>query len=197
MVDLKSLIKKFLRIYPLPLRKLLNGSIFISKEERYVKGERVDGSYDVERGEVILWNLENIEEEDLFIVLTHEWGYKIYHEWLSDKERAEWLKVRLEEKIDFGLNKSCSSVQLPEEEYCTIFSVVSKEIYLKNISMKKQALKIKNRINQEFPQAALTIKQHIKKSSPRKNNLKPSKIRNITHREVLAIKTWIRQAIQN
>ena len=151
MPHLETLIRKFLEIYPQPLRRLLNGSVFVSQEERVVGGERVDGSYDLETGQVILWHPEGANEEDLFIILAHEWGHKVYHEWLLAAERSDWLIIRSEEKIDFELSQSYPLVKLPEEEYCTIFCIVSEKLYLKRTGMKIQEDKLASKMKKELP----------------------------------------------
>jgi hypothetical protein len=195
--DVAKLIKKSLKIYPIPLRRLLENSVFISYEERFLRNERVDGSYDVETGEIILWNPQNAEEEDLFIVLTHEWGHKIYHEWLSDKERTDWLKIRSEERIDFELNKFYPAVKLPEEEYCAVFCIISKKLFLEKMGMKRQEKKIAQRIKKEFPKAAALVEGHIGKGARKRVSLSSPRRHDITHREVEAIKAWIRETIQH
>ena len=197
MRSLNRLITKLITIYPKPLQRLLVGSVFISQEERFLRKERVDGSYDMETGEIILWHPENASEEDLFVVLTHEWGHKIYHEWLSDRERTEWLKARSQETIDFGLRRFYPTLKLPEEEYCTIFCLVCKKLYWRKIGMKLQSQKLSQKIKREFPRAASVVEKHIKGSSKKQLNSAKQGQYHITHSEVEMVRSWIQNALRH
>ncbi len=189
------LIGKFLQIYPKKIQQFLRKDIVFSKEKRFVGKESVEGSYDLETRQVILWNPAH-NEEDLFLVLTHEWGHKFYHEWLSENQRREWLKLRSVENIDFNLKTTYSHFQIPEEEYCTIFSLVSLVLYWRRKNMKKKSQKLHEKMKQEFPEATHTVKQHLNTKLPRQSSSSHSSDRSITRREVEALKTWIHKAIQ-
>lgn len=189
------LIEKFLQIYPKRMRQFLRKDIVFSKEKRFAGKESVEGSYDLETRQIILWNPTH-NEEDLFLILTHEWGHKFYHEWLSEKQRAEWLKVRSYENIDFDLKSTYSYFQIPEEEYCTVFSLVSLVLYWSKMNMKKKSQKLHQKIKQEFPEAARTIERHLNTKTSHKSSSSPSSDRSITRREVEALKNWIHKAIE-
>ncbi len=197
MPHIKKLFESFIKIYPGPLRNFLGGSVVISKEERFIKNKRVDGSYDIETGQVILWSPNETHQEDLFIVLTHEWGHKIYHEWLSDKEKENWLIIRSKERIDFDLDKSYPALKLPEEEYCTVFCLVSKVLYWKKMGMRDQSKKLSEKMRKSFPLASKLVETQIQKSAQQNKRLKDRSLHDITHQEVETIKAWIRQAIEN
>ncbi len=189
------LIEKFLQIYPKKIQQFLRKDIVFSKEKHFVKKEAVEGPYDLETRQVILWN-PNQNEEEFFIFLTHEWGHKFYHEWLSEKQRSEWLKIRSRENIDFDLKNSYSVFQIPEEEYCTVFSLISLVLYWRKMKMKKKSHKLHQKIKQEFPEAAKIVEQHIHTKSANHSSLAHSPDRNITSREVEVLKNWIHRAIQ-
>lgn len=197
MDSIQPFIKKFLRIYPLPIRNALKDSVFISKEKRSRKGEKIDASYDAETGEIILWNPSKLKEEDLFIVLTHEWGHKLYHEWLTDNEKREWLRIRSEECIDFDLSKFYLSVQLPEEEFCSVFCIVSQKLYFMRQGMQVASKKIGSKMEKQFPRSAAFVQKRILKSSVKRRTAKAHGEHNITHREVEVVKAWIREALQS
>ncbi len=97
--------------------------------------------------------------------------------------------------IDFDLDKFYAAILLPEEEYCTVFVVVSKVMDLMRKDMKEKAKKLSNKIKQEFPLAASLVRGHIGKKGV-KNNSESSGNRNITHQEVKTVKDWIRQALE-
>ncbi len=189
------LIKKFLQIYPKKIQQFLKKDIIFSEEKRFVKKEAVEGSYDLETRQIILWDPPH-NEEDFFLILTHEWGHKFYHEWLSEKQRVEWLKVRSLENIDFDLKTTYSHFQIPEEEYCTVFSLVSLVLYWRKIKMKKKSRKIYQKIKQEFPEAAHIVEQHLNAKNSRKSSSSQNSDRSITRREVETLKNWIHKAVQ-
>lgn len=188
------LVNKFLIAYPIQLQEFLKATVIISQEDRFIGKEKVEGSYDIETGQVILWNPKE-DEEDFFIVLTHEWGHKVYHEWISKKQREEWLFIRSIEKIDFGLKKTYSAIRIPEEEYCTVFSLVSLVLYLRKIQMNKKSEKLYKKIKQEFPKAAQVVENQMKMKNKANLSLNSSVNRNITKKEVESLKKWIHQVI--
>lgn len=169
----------------------------MSSEERFRGCDRIEGSYDLETGDIILWNPKECDKEDLFLILTHEWGHKVYHEWLSDKARTTWLKIHTEERIDFQLEESYPSIKLPEEEFCTVFCIVSEKLYLKKVGAIMQAKKLTRRINESFPKAAAFVETQIRKPPQKKDFSRPRGRRDITQKEVQAIKAWIRSAIEH
>ncbi len=189
------LIDKFLQTYPKIMQHFFRKDIVFSKEKRFVRKEAVAGSYDLETRQVILWDPPH-DEEDFFLILTHEWGHKFYHEWLTDKQRVEWLKVRSLENIDFDLKSTYSYFQIPEEEYCTVFSLVSLVLYWRKMKMKKKSQKLHQKIKQEFPEAANIVEQHLNTKNSRKSSSSQNSDRSITKREVEILKNWIHKAIQ-
>ena len=194
--SLSKTIERFLQIYPFPIQRLFRKSVIVSSETRFRNGNRIEGSYDLETGEVILWNPNITDQEGLFVVLTHEWGHKFYNEWISTQDRGRWLQIRSEERIDFSLDRFYPTIKLPEEEFCTIFCLVSKELYLEKIGMSQQAKKILGRLKEEFPKAtALVLRQLNRSSKKTASKLRPLHDREITHREVEVIKSWIHKTI--
>lgn len=100
-------------------------------------------------------------------------------------------------RIDFRLEESYPSMKLPEEEFCTVFCIVSKRLYLKKLGVTMPAKKLAQRINESFPKAAAFVESQLKKSPTHKNVPKSKGSRDITHREVETIKAWIRSAIEH
>lgn len=188
---IKQLIKNIIKIYPRPLRKFFQQSSILIKQQRFIHGEKVDGSYDIETGNVILWEPNFKDQEGLFLIITHEWGHKIYHEWLTHQDIEEWLFVRSLEKIDFDINKTYPVVKQPEEEFCTVFSLVSLVKYWSKNNMKTQSKKLASKLNAEFPIASRIIEKYIKKTT--KSSHKSDY--NITHREVENLKKWVHKII--
>ncbi len=187
---IEQFVRNIVGIYPKPLKEFLRKSIILVKPQRFTGREQVDGSYDIETGEVILWNPNLKDQEGLFLVITHEWGHKLYHEWLSHHDIEEWLFVRSFEKIDFDLAKVYSSMKQPEEEFCTLFSLVSLAIFWEKKGMKLPSKKLMSKLKAEFPLATKTIQKHTKKH-PIKST------RDITHREVESLKKWVHKVIDN
>src|SRR3989338_3312589 len=184
-------IEEISRIYPLPLRRFLQKVPFTLRPSRFVGGEQIDGSYDIETGEIILWGPKLEDREGLFLVITHEWGHKIYHEWSDSREIEEWLLVRSLEKIDFDLKKAYPAVKHPEKEFCTLFSLVSLVKYWDKIGMKAQSKKLSSKLQTEFDLASRTIEKHIsKRARPfgKSGN-------HITHREVERLKACVHKII--
>lgn len=162
------------------------------KPPRFAQGERIDGSYDIETGEIILWGPNLEDEEGLLLIITHEWGHKIYHEWLNEDEIKEWLQVRCIEKIDFDLKRNYPSFKQPEEEFCTLFSLISLAKYWDINGMKERSKKLSLKISGSFPRATQTVERHISKNS----KLSRKNPRNqITHKEVERLKAWVLKAI--
>lgn len=173
----------------------MKSSIVITSESRIRGTERVDGSYDLETGEVILWEPDESDQEGLFIVLTHEWGHKLYHEGLTDTERAKWLRFRSEGVIDFELSAYYSAQKLPEEEYASLFSLVSQVLYWRRNGMRSKSSKLAKKIDEKMPKARALIEKHITTSRLKNKSGSPRKSRSIYHREVEMMKKWIREAI--
>ncbi len=187
---LDQFVKKILKIYPHHLRIFLQSSTFVVKQRRFNQGERIDGSYDIETGEIILWEPDLNDEEGLILIITHELGHKIYHEWLERAEVEEWLIVRSLETIDLGLMQSYSAIKRPEEEFCTLFSLASLAKYWDKNKMKAQSKKLTKKLKKTFPIATNTIEKCISKN---KHSKKSS--HDITHREVQHLKEWIHRVI--
>ncbi len=66
----------------------------------------------------------------------------------------------------------------------------------KKIGMSQQAKKIAGRLKQEFPKASGLVLRQLNRSSKKMvSKLHPSHNREITHREVEVIKSWIHKTI--
>ncbi|HEX5037271.1 MAG TPA: hypothetical protein VFX30_08950 [bacterium] len=186
-------IKELVQIYPQSLRTFLRKGDFVLKPQRFLDGEKIDGSYDIETGEIILWEPDLEDREGLFLIITHEWGHKIYHERLSGHEIEKWLRIRSFEKIDFDLKMAYPAVKHPEEEFCTLFSLVSLVRYWNKKGMKTRSKKLAAKLRSEFPRATRSIEKYISKKSPRPKNAG----NHITHTEVEKLKAWVNKAIAN
>lgn len=187
----EQFIQDIVHIYPHPLKRFLQKSSFTLKQPRFAYGEKIDGSYDIETGEIILWDPNLQDQEGLFLVITHEWGHKIYHEWCHSYDIEEWLVVRSLEKIDFDLKKTYPAVKQPEEEYCTLFSLISLAKYWNKKDMKISSRKLNSKLKSKFPLTSRVIEKHIIKKSTSTKNAHC----HITHNEVVGLKAWVHKVI--
>ncbi len=190
MEKLQQLIEKMSRIYPISLRRFLRISPVLIKQQRFTNGEKVDGSYDIETGEIMLWDPDLNDEEGLILIVAHEWGHKIYHEWLTEDEIKRWLYARSMESIDMGLSQSYPSTKRPEEEFCTLFSLASLAKYWDKNNMKVQAKKLIQKLRRHLPSTTHLIEKCMNNDTKSHKNC-----RNITHREVESLKKWIHKVI--
>lgn len=90
------------------------------------------------------------------------------------------------ESLDFRLKDYYSSVQIPEETFCCILSVVGIIYWLEKQSMINQAEKTREKLEKLAPRGTKFVEQTLKKTTPTNSQ-------DIFHSTVKIIRRWIEE----
>jgi len=187
MADLAGAIERILRTLPSWLANLVRGKIEIRHEVRCIQGKIVDASYDIETGHILLWGDIHVDDFDLVIVLSHEFGHLLFHERLLNKDRKEWMKLYAEEPLDFGLREDYSAFQIAEETFCCVCSIFGVVFWLEKSGMKNKAKKIRKKLEKRSPK----INQFVEKVFAKKMGEE----KELFHTTVEKVRRWIEEEI--
>ena len=187
---MSQVILNLLKRLPFWVRKLVKKSIVVIEKERWVTNKRMDGNYEHETGEIILWDPDFKDKIGLFIILTHEIAHKIYQEIFDQKTRQKWLIICSKEPIEKSIRESYPSHIAPEEQFCWLISLGACLNFFS--SEMKEKLKIKEqKILQTNPLGYQFAKSALKSSFLKAKRAKGQEVKGIFHWQVEALKEWL------
>lgn len=183
-MGLSKRIQNILTILPLELAKQVQSILELRTEMRSIRGQLVDGTYDPETNRILLWGNLEMDDFDLIIVLMHEIGHFLYHQKLTDREKGQWVQIHEKESLDFRLKDYYPSVQIPEETFCCILSVVGIIYWLEKQRQMDRAKKTREKLEKLAPNGTKFVEQSLKKTGPAGTQV-------IFHSTVKIIRRWI------